>query len=110
MSNMNKDAPGSRPEGAEAQAGAFDSTGRTHIRRIYEKAEAHSKLERICLIDRHRHYRQAKSARRRNTTVSALLQAGTIQTLAKKAKSLRNNLTRGCGAPFCHVGRLHHPR
>ena len=56
MSNMNKDAPGSRPEGAEAQAGAFDSTGRTHIRRIYEKAEAHSKLERICLIDRHRHY------------------------------------------------------
>lgn len=110
MSNMNKDAPESRPEGAEAQAGAFDSTGRTHIRRIYEKAEAHSKLERICLIDRHRHYRQAKSARRRNTTVSALLQADTTQTLAKKAKSLRNNLTRGCGAPFCHVGRLHHPR
>ena len=78
---------GRGPAGAEAQAGAFESTGRTHIRRIYEKVEAHSKLEHIGLIDRHRHYRQAKGARHRNTVVSALLQAGTTQTLAKNEKS-----------------------
>ena len=59
------------PAGAKAGAGAFESTGRTHIRRIYEKAEANSNLERIGLIDRYRHYRQAKSARRRNTAVFA---------------------------------------
>ena len=42
--------------------------------------------------------------------VLALLRARCPAALAKKAKSLRNNPTGGCGSLFCRVGRLHHPR
>ena len=63
----------SEQAGVGARTGAFESTGRTHIRRIYEKVETHSKLERIGLIDRHRRYRQAKGAGCRNTAVFTLM-------------------------------------
>ena len=124
----NKQASERKPAGAEARASASESAGRTSIRRIYEKVEANSKLERIGLIDRYRRYRQAKVAWHRNTAVSAPMHrqgippdTGTrpfprccrrIQpgVRAKKAKSLRNNSTRDCAPLFFHVGRLHHPR
>ena len=121
-------ASGRESAGAGARAGAFESTGRTHIRRIYEKVEADPKLERIGLIDRYRRYRQAKVAWHRNTAVFAPMHRQGIPpgprkrpfprccrrippgVRAKKAKSLRNNSTRDCAPLFFHVGRLHHPR